>query len=159
MYELCRNPDIQRRLQNEVDGFFEGLGAKTGASDVRVISRGYAHVASKHHFRYAGFHPDPYGEGEEEKGGVCALRVVLPASRKNQWYRSTVLVRWYLDNHNQRIALEVCNAMCRPAVASDINDHTKWCRNALSTRCTHISGNLFAFNGLPRSKRVGAASP
>jgi len=70
-----------------------------------------------------------------------------------------MLVRWYLDNHNQRIATEVCNAMCRPAVASDINDHTKWCRNALSTRCTHVSGCLFAFNGLPRSKRVGAASP
>ena len=145
--------------QGFIERFFAELGAESGKSDVRVISRGYAHVASKHRLRYAGFHPDPYGEGEKEEGGVCALRVVLPASRKNQWYRVTMLVRWYLDDHNQRIATEVCNAMCRPAVASDINDHTKWCRNALSTRCTHVSGCLFAFNGLPRSKRVGAASP
>ena len=54
--------------QGFIERFFAELGAESGKSDVRVISRGYAHVASKHRLRYAGFHPDPYGEGEKEGG-------------------------------------------------------------------------------------------
>ena len=134
-----------------IETFFAGLGAEVEGSNPRAISRGYAHVASKHRLKYAAYHPSP----DPSDTHVVALRAVIPASRKNQAYRVTALVRWS-DVYGERVFTEVVDAECRPEKDDETNG--AWCRNALSRRCTHIAGLLLAFAHLPRSSRVGSSS-
>ena len=132
---------------------FQHLGA-TENPNVRALAKGYAHVATKSRVSFAGYHPLP----DKKRPDVCALRIVVPASCKNQSYRNTLLMRWFVDSEGKMRFTEIVGRECRPALPSDCKDNSKWCKNALSGECTHCAANLFAWAGLPRSGRVESGS-
>ncbi len=139
------------------DGFIEKYFSNLGAEkdpNVRVLSRGYAHVSSRHRLSYCGFHPSPV----PHDAPLVALRAIIPASRNNQSYCVTIFLRYFTDANGKMRFAVIAQVHCCPADARDVGDHNKWCRNSKSGQCTHCSACLFAFDGLPRSARAGSAS-